>query len=285
MRRTVVVVAAMALGLTLAAVFGADNVRHFLAQRDAFPGKWLANIDGNRWPEPSGIVYHPKRKTLFVVSDEGHVCEMQTDGKMVRQLRSSTWRDYEGITVNPATGLVYIAVEGEEKILEIDPKTLATKRTFAVERTFEGQTVMKAGSNGIEGITFVPDPKHPEGGTFIVAHQAMNRNTPGEVSALFEIEVPLVSGGEGDEPACKILRKIDLNTVDLSAVCYDGSRDCLYVLSDNTDTLLEVKRDGSIVHTWKFPGRDQEGLTFDDQDHVYVAQDSGGIIKYKWQRE
>jgi len=285
MRHIVIMVLAAALGLTLAAVVASDGARRGLAAREPFPGKWIPNIIGNRWPEPSGIAWHGKRQTLFVVSDEGHICEIRSDGTMVRQLRGQSWRDYEDVTVHPVTGMVYVAVEGEEKILEIDPETLATRRTFAIERTFQGKTVMKGGGNGIEGITFIPDPKHPEGGTFIVAHQCMNRTTTGEVSALFEVEVPLVSGGKGDEPACKIVRMIDLGTVDLAAVCYDGSRDRLYVLSDSTDTLFEVKRDGTIVRLWAFPGDNQEGFALDDQQHAYVAQDSGGIMKYKWQRE
>ncbi len=32
--------------------------------------------------------------------------------------------DFEGITCDPATGLLYIAVEGEEKIIEMDPGDL-----------------------------------------------------------------------------------------------------------------------------------------------------------------
>jgi hypothetical protein len=54
-----------------------------------FPYLWLdepgygGNIDKQNFPEPSGICFHPLRKTLFVVSDEGEVTEIETDGTPV----------------------------------------------------------------------------------------------------------------------------------------------------------------------------------------------------------
>ena len=92
-----------------------------------FPGSVIGNIDKSGFPEPSGIVFHPTRKTLFVVGDEGDMCEMKTDGTLLsrKHYPADTARmDFEGITVNPATGLLYIAVEGAEKIIEIDPADL-----------------------------------------------------------------------------------------------------------------------------------------------------------------
>lgn len=71
------------------------------------------NIDRVGFKEPSGICFHPARETLFVVGDRGHVGEMQTDGTLVRERRIRK-ADFEGITCNPGTGLLYIAVEGEE---------------------------------------------------------------------------------------------------------------------------------------------------------------------------
>ena len=43
--------------------------------------------------------------------------------------------------------------------------------------------------------------------------------------------------------------------------------------------------------TWKcsrayaFPGDNQEGITADPNGFLYIAQDSGGILKLKWLRE
>ena len=285
MRRIVLGVLVVALGVALAAMASGDLPwSEKVKARARFPHQRIGVID-NRFPEPSGIVYHPTRKTLFVVSDEGHIQEMATDGTKVTQHRSSVWKDYEGITVDPSTGLLYVAFEGEEKILEVDPKNLKTKREFSVQRTFKGKTVMKAGGNGIEGITFAPDPKHAEGGTFYVAHQDLTGTDPEEVSAIFQVEVPLKTAKAGDTKPCKILRQIDLGLLDLAALHYDKARDRIYVLSDTTDTFLEITREGKVISSYSFPGRNQEGLALDPDDHVYYTQDHGGIIKLKWLRK
>ena len=51
----------------------------------AFPCKYIGNIDRDRFNEPSGIVYHEERGTLFVVGDEGHIGEIKRGGKYVKK--------------------------------------------------------------------------------------------------------------------------------------------------------------------------------------------------------
>jgi len=273
------------LGIIVAAL----AVAHVLPGQDVrkvpWPHKRLGNIDRQKWPEPSGIVYHPGRKTLFVVSDEGHVAEIKTDGTPVRKRMRKERADYEGITVDPTTNLLYVAVEGEDKILELDPGTLLTKREFDLERTFEGRKVLKPGGDGIEAIEFVPKDKHPEGGTFYVANQGWSVKATEDVSAVLEVELPIRTAKPGAPLKGKILRMFSVGTIDLSALHYDARRERLYVVSDSADTLFEVTRTGKVMAAYAFPGRDQEGITVDPDDYVYVAQDSGGIIKYKWLRQ
>lgn len=248
-----------------------------------FPYQWVGNIDKVNFKEPSGIVFHPWRRTLFVVGDEGDICEIQKDGTLVKQKKVRD-ADFEGVTCDPSTGLLYIAIEGEEKILEVDPDTLGVLREFAIERTFKGKTVLKASGQGIEAIAFVPDPKHPEGGTFYVANQSFTLNDKEDPSAIFEVNVPIKSG-TGRELEAKIIRYFSIGVIDLSGLHYDKDSDSLYVISDATNTFFEVTRTGKILRGYAFPGKDQEGITVDDEDFVYIAQDSGGIIKVKWLRQ
>ena len=79
-----------------------------------------SNVDVRGFNEPSGITYHPHRGTLFVVGDEGDLLEMTTTGEWVKHKRIRE-ADFEGVTCASATGLLYVAVEGEERILEIEP--------------------------------------------------------------------------------------------------------------------------------------------------------------------
>jgi len=247
-----------------------------------FPCQWVGNIDQVNFNEPSGIVFHPVRQTLFVVGDEGDICEIRTDGALVKQKRVRS-ADFEGITCDPSTGLLYVAIEGEEKIMEIDPEDLRVLREFAIDRTFQGALVLKAGGQGVEAITFVADSHHPEGGTFFVANQGFDLNSKEDPSAIFELEVPLRSGSASGGVA-KIVGYFSLGVIDLSGLHYDAISRHLYVVSDATNTLFEITREGKILQAYAFPGENQEGIAVDTNGFLYIAQDSGGIIKVKWNR-
>jgi len=250
-----------------------------------FPYEWVGMIvEAKVIREPSGIVYHPGRKTLFVVGDEGDIHEITTEGKMVQQKRRTREqgrRDYEGIAVNPATGVLYVAVEGEERIVEIDPETLQTRREFQIERSFEGKTVIKPGGQGIEGIAFVPDATHPEGGTFLVSNQSFVLDDPAEPSAIFQVRAPLLSSTDKLARA-SIVRCFRMAVIDLSGLHYDPQRDRLYAVSDATNTFWELSRDGRVLRGYALPGKTQEGITLDGEGYVYIAQDEGGVVKVRW---
>ncbi len=157
-----------------------------------FPYQWVGDIDKAKFNEPSGICWHSRRKTLFVVGDEGDICEIKTDGTLIKQ-ENIRHLDFEGITHDPSSGLLYIAVEGAESIVQMNPSTFEVLQEFSLPRTFDGKTVLRADDQGIEAITFVPDPDHPEGGTFYVANQALTLTDEHDVSAIFEVELPLRS--------------------------------------------------------------------------------------------
>jgi len=252
-----------------------------IPNRQPLPHQLIGNIEKTGFAEPSDIVFHAKRGTLFMVGDGGDVAEMKTDGTILKSKRVRPG-DFEGITCDPATGLVYVGVEGEEKILELDPDRLEVRREFSIPRTFEGTTVMKAGGQGIEALAFLPDPKHPHGGTFLVANQCFDLKLIEDGSAIFELNVPLK---DPQANAATIIRRLPMPITDLAAICLDPRTGKLLVVSDNTDTLLEMTVAGKIERAWSLPGKNQEGLALDNDDHLYIAQDSGGVIKLKWKHE
>lgn len=256
------------------------RVDHF---KTCLPYQWVGNIDQVNFEDPSGIVFHSGRETLFVVGNRGDICEIQRDGTLVKQERIRD-ADFEGITYDPSTGLLYIAIEGEEKIIEVDPADFRVLREFTIERTFRGSTVLKAGGNGIEAITFVPNSNHPEGGTFYITNQGFDLDNKEDPSALFEIEVPLRSG-TSEKGAAKIVKYVSFDVVDLSGLCYEKKSNHIYVISGVANTLFEITRDGKILKTCTLPGDNQEGIAEDESGFLYIAQDSGGIIKVKWDRQ
>jgi hypothetical protein len=246
------------------------------------PNVWVGDIDRVGFNEPSGVVFHPGRGTLFAVGDEGDICEIERDGALVKQTRVRP-ADFEGITCDPATGLLYVGIEGEEKILELSPDDFAVRREFDIERVFKGAQVLKAGGQGIEAITFLPNVRHPEGGTFLVANQGFDLRATEDVSAIFEIEVPLKTSA-ASKASARIVRRLPLPLIDISDMYYDSTRDLVYVISDVTNTLFEMTREGKALRSYALPGDNQEGFTVDPDGFIYIAQDSGGIIKLKWTR-
>jgi len=251
-----------------------------------FDYEWVGDIDRIEFNEPSGIVYHTGRDSLFVVGDAGDLCEIRTDGALVKQARlRSEWpgSDFEGVTYDPTTGLVYVAVEGAEQILEVNPDTFEVLREFSIEREFEGVEILKPGGQGIEGITFIPDPVHPEGGTFYVSNQGFEFFPAEDPSVIVEVVAPLRTSSEKQAPA-KIVRALHVGVPDIAGFHYDAASGHMYIVSDGANALFEITRDGDVLRGWAFPGDNQEGIAFDPDWNVYIAQDSGGILKLKWKR-
>ncbi len=246
-----------------------------------FPVDWLGipgygiNIDQQRFVEPSGICFHPLRKTLFVVSDEGEIAEIKTDGTPVFNLKIPG--DLEGITVNPQSGLLYIVKEGDDVILEFDPDKREVKRIFPINRKFQGNAnflqKQKGYDQGIESIAFVSDKDHPEGGTFYAGNQW-------DPSCIIEILVPLRTS-RTETAEARIIRVLPFKMDDPGGMYYDSKTGHLNVVSDAYNILVEITLEGKLVREFAFLGDNQEGIAKDDEGYLYIAQGLGGIIKVK----
>ena len=213
------------------------------------------------------------------MGDEGDVCEIRPDGTLVKQKLIRPGADFEGVTHDPGTGLLYLAVEEVESILEVHPETFAILREFSIPRSFKGKTLLKAGGEGIEGITFVPDPAHAQGGLFYVANQAFTLTNEQDISAVFQVELPLRSQ-QGDAP--QIVGYFSPGIIDLSGLYHDPQTGHIFVISDATNTIIEYSPDHELLSAHAFPGDNQEGIAVDPNGFLYIAQDTGGIIKFKW---
>ncbi len=249
-----------------------------------FPCEWpgspgfapQANWDQQNIIDPSGICLHPIRKTFFVISDKGVIFEIEQDGTPVTS--SPVSGDLEDITVDPTTGLLYIVVEGDDVILEFDPDKKEVRRRFPVNRSFGSdpgflQKQKDKYDNGIEALVFVPNPGHPEGGTFYAGNQE-------DPDCIMELYVPIRSSRAGAADA-KILRVLPFRVRDPGAISYDPETKLLSIVSDADNLFLEITPDGKLVKEYAFPGNDQEGVAWDDQGYIYICQDSGGILKLK----
>ena len=211
-----------------------------------------------------------------MVSDEGEVAEIKTDGTPIFNLKIPG--DLEGITVNPQTGFLYIIKEGDDVILEFDPDKKEITRRFPINREYRSnpnflQKQEKGYDNGIESIAFVPDQNHPEGGTFYIGNQW-------DPPCIMEILVPLKSS-RAETSEARILRVLPFKIDDPAAMYYDSKKGLLNVISDADNILVEITLEGKLIKEYAFLGDNQEGLARDDEGYLYIAQDSGGIIKVK----
>jgi uncharacterized protein YjiK len=251
----------------------------------AFPYEWLdrpgfgGDIDQQGIVEPSGICFHPHRKTLFVVSDEGELFEIETDGTPVSNVVIPPGGlDLEDVTVHPETGLLYLVVEGDDVILEFDPDKKAVTRTFPLNREYNGnpnflQKQEEEYDNGIESIAFVLDGNHPEGGTFYIGNQY-------DPSCIMEVLIPIKSS-KAKTAKARIFRVLPFELKDPAAMYYDPKTGLLNVVNDADNILVELTLDGKMVKEYAFLGDKQEGIAWDDDGDLYIAQDSGGIIRVR----
>ena len=237
----------------------------------------VGDIDRVEFEEPSGISYHPGRNTIFVIGDEGDIAELKLDGTPI----NSSWLrdgDFEGITVDPSTGLLYVAEERAEKVIEVDPDSLVPIREFTVPREFNGKLVLQPGEEGFEGITFVPIPQHPEGGIFFVAQQSFDLSNESNPSAVLSIELPLRSSS-AEQAGAKIISIEIFDQIDLAGLHYNTADDRLLILSGSHHKVFLARTDVKVFNSFIIPGDDQEGITEDREGNLYLTQDNGGILK------
>jgi len=221
--------------------------------------------------EPSGLAFHPKRGTLFVVGDCGHVAEVTRDGEVLRK-RRLRHADLEGVTVGPR-GLVYAVVEeSPPRIIELDPDTLERRREFPIKTKHEGERVIARRANdGLEGLVYVPSEK---------AFFALNQDHPPRIVRL---DVPL---GSPDGGKARIVEVIDIagSVREWASDLAHDPRTGHFLVTEAGDgtvpgALHELGRDGKRIRSVRLPGRCQEGFALDPRGSAYVAQDTGGVLR------
>jgi uncharacterized protein YjiK len=227
--------------------------------------------------EPSGLVFHELRGTIFVIGDEGDIAEVRLDGSPVKVGKVKK-KDFEGLTYNPSTGLLYAVTESNAEIVEINPEDFSVVREFTVETTFGEKKILVADKkNKVEGIAFAPDENNPQGGAFYLSNRSIGLEQEMS-SVIFAVEAPLKNG---DSSTAKITGYFELRVPDISDLYYDPLTDNLYAISDETNTFFELTKAGVAIKAYALPGENQEGVTIDNQGFLYLAQDSGGVIKFK----
>gem|GEM_PF-1943978 len=221
----------------------------------------------SRTDELSGVVFHPGRNSLFAVKDKGEVIEIRIDGTLMQGQSVRNKADFEGITYNPRTDLLYVVIEGEEVILTVDPQTLEARQAIPIDRMFEGQLLLPPAGDGIEGITVVPSLDGLAPDTFYLVNQS-EVLTGMDASVVLEVVIDEAAA----EPVARIVRYFSVGVTDLSGIHYTPEG-MLLILSDDNDLLLAVTLSGQVQKIYSLSGGKQEGLTVDGEGFLYLAYD------------
>ncbi len=223
--------------------------------------------------EPSEIVWHTQRESLFVVGDEGLLAEIDQNGVV-----KHSWiigGDLEGITiVDPSSPYIYLGVEQPDSIKEFDlSQGKLTGRSWDLTAWMTGPD-----NAGLEALTYVPNASHPyapslSGGLFYAGLQADGR--------IYIFDVPVSGNG-----ALALVDILDAGVgSDISGLCYQQETDTLYAIFDASNVIIEMTPAGQYLTAYNLPGLDQEGVAVlpgypESATQLYIAEDSGLVKRY-----
>ncbi len=211
--------------------------------------------------EPSGAVWHPVRQTLVIVGDSGRVSELDPYGG-----GSTTWEiggDLEGITIaDPDDGLVYLAVERPDGILEFDLATgTLTGNQWDLTPWLQGPE-----NSGLEALTCVD------------GHFYAGLQDDGTIS-VFELMV-----GGGVQYLSTIAPHEGRD--DISGLHYDTCTGLLFAIHDSHDVIVEMTADGTFLREYELAGDNQEGVALigggtSGRTTIFIAEDAGEVWRYE----
>lgn len=222
--------------------------------------------------EPSDVVYHPTRRTLFVVGDEGDLAEVSLDGKLLRTAHLGG--DLEAITVDPVSGSLFVAREGHEIILEVKPDNFRLLRRFTIDRSFGGDpNYLKRGGDGVEGLAYVPDEKDPEGGHLWIVNQY-------DPPVLAELDIALRTSKDKFLTA-RLARVLPIDAAPLSGVLWRAESREFLIVSALWKRVSVIGANGHPERSVRIPGFLPEGIATLPDGRFAIAQDSGGLMIWK----
>ncbi|MEO8501757.1 MAG: SdiA-regulated domain-containing protein [Vicinamibacteria bacterium] len=225
--------------------------------------------------EPSGIAFDPIRKSFFLVGDEGSLVELSTAGKPIGQIPASG--NLEDLAFHTPSGRLVLLSEKKSELLVVDPATGKRTGKFKLDDEALLGEVPADKNQGFEGIAFRPEAGRPGGGVFYLVHQ---RAPAVMVTMAFD-----PTAATGSVGADALIRRTPVpNREDLTAVTYDAALDRLFVIADSKDRLVMLSVSGEEEAEIVLPGAQQEGMTFDPEGNLWIADDRAGLLVFRGAR-
>ena len=206
----------------------------------------IANI-----PEASGIDYCADTKTLIVANDEGSFYEMSPEGNIVAKHKLGKY-DLEGVVCHERE-MVFAVEKGA--LLIVNRDTLESK-----ELKLKGKKFKLSKKSGIEGLAY-------HDGQYYMSVQAKEKK---------DAKILVVKAGKNN---AKVKDVIEHGIIDAAGLYYRDGK--LYIVSDKKDKLYVYSlKKSKIIKKLKLDKFAQEGITFDEDNNVYFADDDGSVKKY-----
>jgi uncharacterized protein YjiK len=218
------------------------------------------SIDAVR--EPSGVVFEPAAQALFVIGDEGSLARVDLKGNVVASFPVKG--NLEDVALHGPSGRLVILNEKKGELLVTDPRTGAVGAKFVLDATALLGPAAGGKNEGFEGLAFRPVASEPGGGIFYLVHQH-------EPAALLAIAFdPSGPGGIIGAEAKRGLFEMP-GRDDLTAVALMPGHARLAVIAHHR--ILVMNFDGGEEFDFSIPGAHQEGLAFDGEGNLWIAQD------------
>ena len=220
--------------------------------------------------EPSGVAYHSRSNHLFVVGDEGSLVELDTEARVMKS--HPVKGNLEDLTVHTPTGNLLLLSEKKSQLIFYDPVAEQELRRWKMSRAdLLGQEPGDKNS-GFEGLAFRADATRTGGGVFYLVHQRMPEMVVGLAIDLAEPSGPLKA---------EVVSRFPLTEKNTKAAAYVPSLDRLLVLSAKKG-LTVLRPDGTVEAEIPLGGDQPEGMCFDGDGNLWVAEDRGkALLRFK----
>lgn len=205
--------------------------------------------------ELSGLCLGQDGSSLLSCGDDGSVKAVSFTGEV-----TDLWSydsDMEGVTLDPSTGDIYLAIEGKQEVHRLaaygyDAQTVV----FAVQEAVEDDYK----NNGLEAVEYYRD-----GILFVGSQQDAN---------LWQYAI------DG-----KILSKVSLSSFasEIAGMCYESDEDLLWVTDSRNAKIYLCKTDGTMLATYDIPFvENAESICVDRSNGcVWVGSDEDASKLYR----
>ena len=169
----------------------------------------------------SGICLDASGNALYAVTDKGSICMLTFEGTVSETLYTSE-HDFEAVTLDPVTGTVYLAEEGEMALYKLSGTTPVDIVKIATLSVPGGGIANK----GLEGVAY-------GNGTIYAANQA-------EPTLIFCCS-----------PDGNVKGTIDITFATfLSDICFDSSDNTLWILDSKKQSIFHCTLSGDLIATY-----------------------------------